>query len=104
MARIEQESFRKEMADLLVVPRLTKSLQNDAGFSGKTRTSWACRKGKGGLSATVSSWPKRLSLLCQKENQQSHQSISPDCEGKKVKVSESGTLARKREIKQREPS
>ena len=41
------------MADLLVLPRPAKSVQNGAGFSGKTVTYWACRKGKSGLSATV---------------------------------------------------
>ena len=39
MARTERESDRRrkrEMADLLVLPRPAKSLQNGAGFSGKT--------------------------------------------------------------------
>ena len=37
VARTERESDRKrEMADLLVLPRLAKSLQDNAGFSGKT--------------------------------------------------------------------
>ena len=38
MARIEQESDnkRREMADLLVLPRPAKSVQNGAGISGKT--------------------------------------------------------------------
>ena len=40
------------MADLLVLPRPAKNVQNGAGFSGKTGTYWACRKGKSGLSAT----------------------------------------------------
>ena len=40
------------MADLLVLPRPAKSVQNGAGFSGKTGAYWACRKGKSGLSAT----------------------------------------------------
>ena len=39
------------MADLLVLPRPAKSVQNGAGFSGKTGTYWACRKGKSDLSA-----------------------------------------------------
>ena len=39
------------MADFLLLPRPAKSVQNGAGFSGKTGTYWACRKGKGGLSA-----------------------------------------------------
>ena len=51
MARTEQESEsrRKEMKDLLVLPRSAKSLQNDAGFSGKTE---ARKKGKTGIGAT----------------------------------------------------
>ena len=40
------------MADLLVLPRPAKSVQNGADFSGKTVTYWACRKGKSGLSVT----------------------------------------------------
>ena len=38
MARTEQESVsrRREMEDLLGLPRLAKSVQNGAGFSGKT--------------------------------------------------------------------
>ena len=40
------------MADMLVLRRPAKSVQNGAGFSGKTGTYWACRKGKNGLSAT----------------------------------------------------
>ena len=38
MARIERKSDkrRKEVAGLLVLPRPAKSLQNGAGFSGKT--------------------------------------------------------------------
>ena len=39
------------MAELLVLPRPAKNLQNGTGFSGKTRTYWPCRKGKSGLSA-----------------------------------------------------
>ena len=39
------------MADLLVLPIPAKSVQNGAGFSGKTGTNWACREGKSGLSA-----------------------------------------------------
>ena len=37
MARTERESdSRREMADVLVLPRPGKSAQNGAGFSGKT--------------------------------------------------------------------
>ena len=34
--RTARESERREMTDLLVVPRPVESLQNDVGFSGKT--------------------------------------------------------------------
>ena len=69
------------MADLLVLPRPAKSVQSGAGFSGKTGTYWACRKGKSGLSATESSWQERRSRLCQKEKEQSRLSREPDHEG-----------------------
>ena len=42
------------MADLLVRPRPAESLQNGAGFCGKTYAYWACRKGKSGFKATKS--------------------------------------------------
>ena len=48
----EADRRRREMADLLVLPRPAKSVQNGAGFSGKTGTYWACRKKESGLSAT----------------------------------------------------
>ena len=51
-AIVRQEEKRREMADFMVLPRPAKSVQNGAGFSGKTGTYWACRKGKSGLSAT----------------------------------------------------
>ena len=53
MARTERESHRRrEMADLLVLPRPAKSEQNGAGFSGKTGAYWAYRKEKSALSTT----------------------------------------------------
>ena len=56
------------MADLLVLPRAAKSVQNGAGFSGKARTYWACRKGKSGLSlsATERSVGKYAGAACLK--------------------------------------
>ena len=36
MKRIERESEGREMAVLLVLPKSAESLQNGAGFSGKT--------------------------------------------------------------------
>ena len=46
----ESDSKRREMADLLVLPRPAKGVQNGAGCSRKTYQ--ACQKGKSGLSAT----------------------------------------------------
>ena len=50
-ARVGEKEKSREMADLLVLPRPAKGLQNGAGFSGKTSTNWACRKRKNGFSA-----------------------------------------------------
>ena len=65
------------MADLLVLPRPAKSLQNGAGFSRKTcllkRKEWPqCHR--------ESSWQVRQSRLCQKEKEQSRQYRVPDRE------------------------
>ena len=80
--RVRQEEKRREMADFMVVPRPAKSVQNGAGFSGKTGTYWACRKGKSGLSATkrkqLARTPERP---LPKEKEQSHLSRVPDHEG-----------------------
>ena len=38
----DKEEKRREMGGLLVLPRPAKSMQNGAGFSGKTGTYWAC--------------------------------------------------------------
>ena len=58
MARTEQESDnrRREVADVLVLPRPAKSMQNGVGFSGKTGAYWACQKGR------VASVPQREQL------------------------------------------
>ena len=61
-----------------MLPRPTKNVQNGASFSGKTRTYWACRKGKSGLSATESSCQVRRGHPCQKEKEQSCLSRVPD--------------------------
>ena len=53
MLRTERESDRRrEVADLLVSPRPAERSPNGEGFSGKTLTNWAFRKGKSGLIAT----------------------------------------------------
>ena len=71
-ARTERESdrWRRKMADLLVLPKPAKSMQNGTGFSGKTGTYWACRKGKSGLSATERAVGKnaRAALAKRKRN------------------------------------
>ena len=56
------------MADFMVFMRPAKSVQNGAGFSGKTGTNWACRKGiERPQCHTESSWQERRSRPCQKE-------------------------------------
>ena len=45
MARTERESERrKELADLLVLPRLAENLKNGAGFSGKLEHTGPAKK------------------------------------------------------------
>ena len=53
-----------------MLPRPAKSVQNGAGFSGKTGTNWACRKGRSGLSATERAVGKnaRAALAKRKRN------------------------------------
>ena len=70
------------MADLLVLPRPAKRVQNGAGFSGKNlsilglpkRKEWPQRHGE-------SSWQERRSRSCQKEKEQSRLSRESDHEG-----------------------
>ena len=50
-ARVKEEK-RKEMADLLLLPRPAENLHKGVGFSSNTRSNRACQIGKGGLSAT----------------------------------------------------
>ena len=85
------------MADLLVLPRPAKSVQNGAGFSGKTRTYWACRKGKSGLSATEGAVGKNAEAAFAKRKR--NRAVSH--KGERVKVGESRTLARERGIRAR---
>ena len=58
------------MADFMVLPRPAKSVQEGAGFSGKTGIYWACQKGKSGLSATERAGGKdaRAALAKRKSN------------------------------------
>ena len=96
----ESDSKGREMADFMVLPKPAKSVQNGAGFSGKTQTCWAYRKGKSGLSATKraigkyagAAFAKRNRAVCPK-----HQIMR----GERVKVGESRTLARKSGIRAR---
>ena len=83
------------MADLLVLPRPANSVQNGAGFSGKTGTNWACRKGKSGLSATERAVGKNARAALTKRKR----AICPEYQimgEERVKVGESRTLARVR--------
>ena len=87
------------MADFMVLPKPAKSVQNGAGFSGKTWAYWACRKGKSGLNATERAVGKynRVALAKRKRNRAvslKHQIMREE----RVKVGESRTLARKRGI------
>ena len=90
-----------EAAGLLVLPRPAKSVQNDAGFSGKTWTYWACRKGKSGLSATQRAVGKNAKAALAKRKR--NRVVCPEYQimGEKVKVGESRTLARERRIRAR---
>ena len=100
MIRTKRESDRKrkKMADLLVLPRPAKSLQNGAGFKGRNLNQLGLLKRKEWPQChRESSWQERRSRLCQKEK--SRQSRALDREGERVKVGESRTLAREREIR-----
>ena len=59
-----------------MLPRPAKSMQNGAGFSGKTSTYWACRKGKSGLSATVRAVDKYVGAAFAKRKR--NRTISPE--------------------------
>ena len=80
--RVRQEKKRRKMADFMVLPRPAKSVQNGAGFSGKTGTNWACRKGKSGLKATERAVGKYAgAAFTKRKKEQSRLSIVPDHEG-----------------------
>ena len=85
-ARFGEKEKRREMADLLGLPRLVESLQNNASFSGKTWTYCACRKEKKARAAF--------------DKRRRNRAICPDYQivRWRVKVSESHFLARKRRI------
>ena len=98
MARTERESDNRriEMADLLVLPRPAKSVQNGAGFSGKTGTYWACRKGKSSLSATERAVGKNAGAALAKRKR--NRAICPKHQimrRERVKMGESCALTRK---------
>ena len=50
--RVKEKEKGNQIADLLVLSRPVKSLQNDAGFSGKLEHSGPVEKEKGDLGAT----------------------------------------------------
>ena len=89
------------MADFMVLPRPAKSVQNGAGFSGKTGTYWACRKGKTGLSATERAVGKNAGAAL--ANRKRNRAVCPKYQimRERVKMGESRTLARKRGIRAR---
>ena len=79
-----------------------KTKNNGAGFSGKTGTYWACRKGKSGLSATERAVGKYAGAALAKRKR--NRAVSPKHQimrGKRAKVGESRTLARVRGIRAR---
>ena len=85
------------MADLLVLPRPAKSVQNGTGFSEKTWNKLGLPKRKEWHQChRESSCQERWSRPCQKEKEQSRQFRVPDHEEERVKVGESRTLPRKR--------
>ena len=86
MVDTEQESDRRrreeKLADLLVLPRPAKSLQNGTGFSRETWAYLACWKGKSGIDAQREQLTSRLEPSLQKrKKKQSRQSKVPDCKG-----------------------
>ena len=90
------------MADFMVLPRPAKSMQNGAGFSRKTGTYWACRKGKSGLSAAERAGGKNAGAALAKRKR--NRAVCPEYQimrGGRVKVGESRTLASERRIRAR---
>ena len=81
------------MADFMMLSRPAKSVQNGAGFSGKTGKYWACRKGKSGLDATKRAVGKNAAAALAKRNK----AVCPKYQimRGRVKVGESRILARK---------
>ena len=70
------------MADLLVLLRPAKSVQNGPGFSGKNLNILSLPKRKEWPQChRESSWQELQSRLCQKEKEQSRLSKAPDHEG-----------------------
>ena len=60
------------MTVLLALPGPAKTLQNGAGFSRKTQIHYACRKGKGGLSAAKQTVGKEAAAAFAKKKSNSH--------------------------------
>ena len=88
------------MADFMVLLRPAKSVQNGAGFSGKTGTYWACRIGKSGLSATERAVGKNAGATLAKRKR--NRAVCPEYQimrRERVKMGESRTLARVRGIR-----
>ena len=95
MAKAEQESEkRKREEKWQMLPAPAKSLQNGAGFHGKTRTNSACRNENGGLSATKRAAGKYARAAFAKIK--GNKAICPDHQivrWKRIKVSENRFLS-----------
>ena len=90
------------MADLLVLPRPAKSVQNGAAFSGKTGTYWACRKKESGLSATERAVGKNAgAALTKRKRNRVVCAEYPIMREERVKMGESRNLARESRIRAR---
>ena len=104
VARTERESDsrKRKMADLLVLPRPAKSMQNGAGFSGKNLSILGLPK-KSGVSATGKADGKNAGAALTKRER--NRAVCPEYQimkGERVKMGESRTLTRQRGRSERE--
>ena len=90
------------MADLLVLPRPARSVQNNAGFSGETSTYWACQEGKSGLGAIERAVGKNAEAALAKRKR--NRAVSPEYQimrEERLKMSKSRTLVSEKKIRAR---
>ena len=66
------------MAELMVLPRPAKSVQNGAGFNGNLEHTQPAEKNEWPQCHRESSWQERQSRLCLKGKEQSRLSRAPD--------------------------